>query len=62
MFNDQAVSCPLTFAFKTFFAAKLQDFKNFLLEDKDTVQRIADLRQRVEKFARAFPMPGFDER
>lgn len=41
--------------------AKLQDFKSFLLSDPETRQRLADLRQRVEQFARAFPMPGFDE-
>lgn len=42
--------------------AKLQDFKSFLLKDPETSHRLADLRQRVEQFARAFPMPGFDER
>ncbi|KAM3935093.1 serine hydroxymethyltransferase, mitochondrial [Leptodactylus fuscus] len=58
-FIDEGIQIGLDVKSKT---AKLQDFKNFLLEDKDTVQRIADLRQRVEKFARAFPMPGFEER
>ncbi|MBN3296147.1 GLYM protein, partial [Amia calva] len=41
--------------------AKLQDFKNFLLQDPETKAKIADLRQRVEKFARSFPMPGFQD-
>ncbi|XP_073432941.1 serine hydroxymethyltransferase, mitochondrial isoform X1 [Dendrobates tinctorius] len=58
-FIDEGIKIGLDVKSKT---AKLQDFKNFLLEDQATVQRIADLRQRVEKFARAFPMPGFEER
>lgn len=41
--------------------AKLQDFKSFLLQDAETRRRLADLKQRVERFARAFPMPGFEE-
>lgn len=41
------------------YAGKLQDFKNFLLQDPETVARIANLRHRVEAFARPFPMPGF---
>lgn len=41
--------------------AKLQDFKNFLLQDPETVARIAELRHRVEAFARPFPMPGFHD-
>ncbi|XP_056316661.1 serine hydroxymethyltransferase, mitochondrial [Danio aesculapii] len=40
---------------------KLSDFKSFLLEDAETVSRIADLRSRVEAFARPFPMPGFHD-
>lgn len=40
---------------------KLQDFKSFLLQDPGTQQRLAQLRQRVESFARAFPMPGFSD-
>lgn len=34
----------------------------FLLQDAETQQRLAALRQRVETFARAFPMPGFRDR
>lgn len=45
--------CPLT--------GNLASFKAFLLEDAETVSRIADLRQRVELFARPFPMPGFTD-
>ncbi|KTG42810.1 hypothetical protein cypCar_00045278, partial [Cyprinus carpio] len=40
---------------------KLSDFKSFLLEDSETASRIADLRRRVEAFARPFPMPGFTD-
>ncbi len=40
---------------------KLQEFKNFLLQDPETVARIAELRHRVEAFARPFPMPGFHD-
>ncbi|KAM6977163.1 serine hydroxymethyltransferase, mitochondrial [Aplochiton taeniatus] len=40
---------------------KLQEFKSFLLQDPETVARIADLRRRVEAFARPFPMPGFED-
>ncbi|XP_073469926.1 serine hydroxymethyltransferase, mitochondrial [Aquarana catesbeiana] len=58
-FIDEGIQIGLDVKSKT---SKLQDFKIFLLEDKETVQKIADLRQRVEKFARVFPMPGFDER
>ncbi|XP_017391664.1 serine hydroxymethyltransferase, mitochondrial isoform X5 [Cebus imitator] len=58
-FIDEGVSIGLDVKSKT---AKLQDFKSFLLKDSETIQRLADLRQRVEQFARAFPMPGFDER
>lgn len=57
-FIDEGVRIGLEVKSKT---AKLQDFKSFLLNDPETSSRITDLRQRVEKFARAFPMPGFDE-
>lgn len=53
------LSCPIL---SSLFSAKLQDFKSFLLKDPETRQRLASLRQQVEQFARAFPMPGFDER
>lgn len=46
----------------SFSTAKLQDFKSLLLNDPETKQSLSELRQRVETFARAFPMPGFDER
>ena len=47
--------------FLSFSPGKLQDFKNFLLQDPETVARLGDLRHRVEAFARPFPMPGFHD-
>lgn len=58
-FIDEGVNIGLEVKRKT---AKLQDFKSFLLKDPETSQRLANLRQQVEQFARGFPMPGFDER
>ncbi|XP_038608417.1 serine hydroxymethyltransferase, mitochondrial [Tachyglossus aculeatus] len=58
-FIDEGVRIGLDVKGKT---AKLQDFKSFLLHDPDTRQQLADLRRRVEEFARRFPMPGFAER
>ncbi|XP_066225544.1 serine hydroxymethyltransferase, mitochondrial [Saccopteryx leptura] len=57
-FIDEGVNIGLEVKSKT---AKLQDFKSFLLNDPETRRWLADLRQRVEQFARTFPMPGFDE-
>ncbi|XP_058867412.1 serine hydroxymethyltransferase, mitochondrial-like [Acipenser ruthenus] len=57
-FMDEGFKIALDVKKKT---GKLQDFKNFLLSDSETVARIAGLRQRVEKFARLFPMPGFED-
>ncbi|XP_030324015.1 serine hydroxymethyltransferase, mitochondrial [Calypte anna] len=57
-FIDEGIALALDVKSKT---NKLQDFKTFLLQDLETQQRLADLRQRVETFARAFPMPGFSD-
>uniref|UniRef100_A0A669C875 glycine hydroxymethyltransferase n=1 Tax=Oreochromis niloticus TaxID=8128 RepID=A0A669C875_ORENI len=57
-FMDEGFKIALDVKKKT---GKLQDFKNFLLQDPETVARIADLRHRVEAFARPFPMPGFPD-
>ncbi|XP_035244430.1 serine hydroxymethyltransferase, mitochondrial isoform X1 [Anguilla anguilla] len=57
-FMDEGIKIALDVKKKT---GKLQDFKNFLLQDPETVGRLADLRQRVEAFARPFPMPGFHD-
>ncbi|XP_015199812.1 serine hydroxymethyltransferase, mitochondrial [Lepisosteus oculatus] len=56
-FMDEGFQIAIDVKKKT---AKLQDFKTFLLQDPETKARIADLRQRVEQFARSFPMPGFE--
>uniref|UniRef100_A0A8C9TU25 glycine hydroxymethyltransferase n=1 Tax=Scleropages formosus TaxID=113540 RepID=A0A8C9TU25_SCLFO len=55
-FMDEGFKIALDVKNKT---GKLQEFKSFLLEDRETMAKIADLRQRVEAFARPFPMPGF---
>ncbi|KAJ8259384.1 hypothetical protein COCON_G00183960 [Conger conger] len=57
-FMDEGIKIALDVKKKT---GKLQDFKNFLLQDPETVARLGDLRQRVEAFARPFPMPGFHD-
>uniref|UniRef100_A0A8C3JJM2 Serine hydroxymethyltransferase n=1 Tax=Calidris pygmaea TaxID=425635 RepID=A0A8C3JJM2_9CHAR len=57
-FIDEGIALALDVKSKT---SKLQDFKTFLLQDAETQRRLADLRQRVETFARAFPMPGFSD-
>ncbi|XP_076153700.1 serine hydroxymethyltransferase, mitochondrial-like [Alosa pseudoharengus] len=57
-FLDEGFQIALDVKKKT---GKLQEFKNFLLEDPETVARLAELRHRVEAFARPFPMPGFHD-
>ncbi|XP_074500888.1 serine hydroxymethyltransferase, mitochondrial-like [Sebastes fasciatus] len=57
-FIDEGIQIALDVKKKT---GNLASFKSFLLEDKETVSRIAMLRQRVELFARPFPMPGFTD-
>ncbi|XP_029892644.1 serine hydroxymethyltransferase, mitochondrial [Aquila chrysaetos chrysaetos] len=57
-FIDEGIALALDVKSKT---SKLQEFKTFLLQDAETQRRLADLRQRVETFARAFPMPGFSD-
>ncbi|KAM4880814.1 serine hydroxymethyltransferase, mitochondrial isoform 3-T3 [Sylvia borin] len=57
-FIDEGITLALDVKSKT---SKLQDFKTFLLKDQETQRRLGDLRQRVETFARAFPMPGFSD-
>ena len=45
----------------SFFPGKsLKAFKEHVISDAATVEKIADLRKRVSEFASAFPMPGFD--
>uniref|UniRef100_A0A4W6BTK7 glycine hydroxymethyltransferase n=1 Tax=Lates calcarifer TaxID=8187 RepID=A0A4W6BTK7_LATCA len=57
-FIDEGIQIALDVKKKT---GNLASFKSFLLEDPETVSRIAELRQRVELFSRPFPMPGFTD-
>jgi hypothetical protein len=50
-FIDEGVNLGLEVKHKT---AKVQDFKSFLLKDPETSQRLANLPQQVEQFARSF--------
>lgn len=40
---------------------KLKDFKENLLKDSTTIEKLDALRKEVEEFASKFPIPGFDE-
>ncbi|XP_043987951.1 serine hydroxymethyltransferase, mitochondrial-like [Gambusia affinis] len=57
-FIDEGIQIALSVKQKT---GNLASFKSFLLKDPDTVKLIAELRHRVELFARPFPMPGFTD-
>ncbi|XP_027879680.1 serine hydroxymethyltransferase, mitochondrial-like [Xiphophorus couchianus] len=57
-FIDEGIWIALSVKQKT---GNLASFKSFLLKDPDTVKLIAELRHRVELFARPFPMPGFTD-
>ncbi|KAJ4933980.1 hypothetical protein JOQ06_006788 [Pogonophryne albipinna] len=57
-FIDAGIQIALDVKKKT---VNLASFRSFLLEDQETVSRIAELRQRVELFSRPFPMPGFTD-
>lgn len=57
-FIDEGIQIGLDVKKKT---TKLQEFKDFLINDAEVVAKMADLRERVEKFARTFPMPGFKD-
>ena len=39
----------------------LKEFKEFLLSDEATKEKIADLKKRVEEFASTFPLPGLED-
>lgn len=38
---------------------KLADFKKLLVDDCEIAEKIAKLREEVEKFSEEFPMPGY---
>ena len=44
------------------FSEKIKDFKEFLLSDATTKGKIAELKDKVETFARGFNIPGLEER
>lgn len=55
---DEAVAIGADVKSKT---QKLADYKKFLDTDPETIEKLAQLRNKVESFAKKFPMPGFDE-
>ncbi|XP_072927335.1 serine hydroxymethyltransferase, mitochondrial [Hemitrygon akajei] len=57
-FIDEGISIALDVKKKT---GNLKEFKEALLADPDATAKLADLRGRVEEFARSFPMPGFKD-
>lgn len=40
---------------------KLVDFKRVLMEDQEFKQRISQLKDKVEEYARKFPLPGIPD-
>nr|XP_002126094.1 serine hydroxymethyltransferase, mitochondrial [Ciona intestinalis] len=57
-FLDKGVEIAIEAKKKT---KKLADFKSFIETNPETVEKISNLRNEVEKFARSFPMPGFED-
>ncbi|XP_041458949.1 serine hydroxymethyltransferase, mitochondrial-like [Lytechinus variegatus] len=54
---DEGVQLSLEISGKV--GKKLKDFKECLANDPEIVGKIKDLRNRVESYARQFPMPGY---
>lgn len=54
---DKAVDLSKEIQSKT---KNLKEFKENVLNDETTKQKLAQLRSEVESFARSFPMPGFE--
>ena len=44
------------------FSEKLKEFKDFVMEDAETQQKISALKEEVIAFAQTYSMPGFDEK
>lgn len=57
-FIDEAVQIADCVKAKT---GNLKEFRAFLTTDDETVKKIKELSERVEKFAVQFPMPGIDD-
>ncbi|XP_074593348.1 serine hydroxymethyl transferase isoform X2 [Brevipalpus obovatus] len=58
-FIDEGVNIALRVKPKA--GKTVTDFKNFIKSDEQTKQEIQALKQRVNKWASQFPMPGFDD-
>lgn len=58
-FIDEAVQISLSAKSKT---GNLKEFRAFITSDRETVEKIHELRERVENFSSIFPMPGIDDR
>lgn len=51
---------PRTHTHHTLSPPPTQEFKEFVMKDEKTAEKITNLKQRVEEFADRFPIPGFD--
>lgn len=58
-FLDEAIKISAEVKSKT---GNLKEFRLYAVENETTVRKIKELRERVEEFALAFPMPGFADR
>ncbi|XP_072350831.1 serine hydroxymethyltransferase, mitochondrial-like [Scyliorhinus torazame] len=58
-FIDEGIDIALEVKKQT--GSRLKEFKTVLLEDETITCKLSELRGRVEGFARAFPMPGFQD-
>ncbi|XP_032801806.2 serine hydroxymethyltransferase, mitochondrial [Petromyzon marinus] len=57
-FIDEGIAIASDVKKKT---VNLKEFRANLLSDGETMARVTELKVQVEKFARRFPMPGFDD-
>jgi glycine hydroxymethyltransferase len=58
-FIEEAINIALEAQAAT---GKLKEFKEYVITNEGTVAKIAELKSRVETFARSFNMPGITER
>ncbi|CAB3981542.1 serine hydroxymethyltransferase, mitochondrial-like [Paramuricea clavata] len=58
-FLDQGVKIALEAQEKT--GTSLPDFRAYIMEENSTRGKISQLKEEVEKFAKEFPLPGFDK-
>jgi len=57
-FIDKAVQIAADVKSKT---DKLKDFKEFLQNDAETIEKMNAVKKEIQSFASKFPMPGFDD-